>query len=83
MRELKTQTQLIEFTLHNRTEDIVEQLIKLNPKIIGFGVYIWNSIETLDVIRMLKLVKPDATVVLGGPEISFETSQQELFKIAD
>jgi len=49
MGELKTQTQLIEFTLHNRTEDIVERLLKSNPDIIGFGVYIWNSIETLDV----------------------------------
>lgn len=83
MGEIKHQTQLIEFTLHNRTEDIVEQLLHANPHIIGFGVYIWNSIETLDVIRMLKLVKPEIKIVLGGPEISFETSQQELYKVCD
>jgi len=83
MGELKKQSQLIEFTLHNRAEDIVEQLLQTNPHIVGFGVYIWNGIETLDAIRMLKLVKPDIVVVLGGPEISFETAQQELFKVAD
>lgn len=83
MGELKNHTQLIEFTLHNRTEDIVEQLLHANPNVIGFGIYIWNSIETLDVIRMLKLVKPDIKIVLGGPEISFETSQQELYKVSD
>jgi len=83
MGELKKQSQLLEFTLHNRTEDIVEQLLQTNPHIVGFGVYIWNSIETLDVIRMLKLIKPDIIIVLGGPEISFETDQQTLFKVAD
>ena len=83
MGELKKQTQLLEFTLHNRTEDIVEQLLHTNPNIIGFGVYIWNSIETLDAIRMLKLIKPELIIVLGGPEISFETNLQELSKVAD
>ncbi len=83
MGELKKQTQLLEFTLHNRTEDIVEQLLQTNPHIVGFGVYIWNSIETLDVVRMLKLVKPDIAIVLGGPEISFETTGQQLYKVAD
>lgn len=83
MGELKQQTQLLEFTLHNRCEDIVEQLLHTNPCIVGFGVYIWNSVETLNVIRMLKLIKPDTTIVLGGPEISFETTLQELSKAAD
>jgi len=83
MGQLKDQTQLLEFTLHNRTDDIVEQLLQTNPKIIGFGVYIWNSIETLDAVRMIKLVRPEIVIVLGGPEISFETSQQALFKEAD
>jgi len=83
MGDLKKQTQLLEFTLHNRTEDIVEQIVQTSPRIVGFGVYIWNSIETLDVVRMLKLVNPEIVVIVGGPEISFETTAQELFKIAD
>ena len=83
MGELKKQTQLLEFTLHNRTEDIVEQLLQTNPRIVGFGVYIWNSTQTLEVVCMLKLVKPELTIVLGGPEISFETTGQELYKVAD
>lgn len=83
MGELKAQSQLMEFTLVQRPDDIVELLLETNPSIIGFGVYIWNSLETLDVVRMLKLVKPEMTIILGGPEISYETTSQALYKEAD
>lgn len=83
MGNLKPDTRLMEFTLVQRPDDIVEQLLEKKPGIIGFGVYIWNSIETLEVVRMIKLVQPDITIILGGPEISFETTSQELYKIAD
>ncbi len=83
MGQLKSDTTLVEFTLVQRTDDIVEQLLNHNPSIIGFGVYIWNSIETLNVIRMLKILRPDISIVLGGPEISYETTSQELYRISD
>lgn len=83
MGELKSATQLMEFTLVQRPDDIVEQILETPPTIIGFGVYIWNTLETLEVVRMLKLLKPDMKIILGGPEISFETTSQELYKIAD
>jgi len=83
MGELKPRTRLMEFTLVQRPDDIVEQILENPPAIIGFGVYIWNTIETLEVVRMLKLIKPDIKVIVGGPEISFETTSQELYKVAD
>ncbi len=54
-----------EFTLESRPEDIVEQLLLAKPKIIGFGVYIWNVIQTEKVVALLKAVAPQVTVVLG------------------
>jgi len=83
MGELKPETRLMEFTLVQRPDDIVEQILATRPNIIGFGVYIWNSIETLEVVRMLKLLRPEITIILGGPEISFETTTQALYKVAD
>jgi len=83
MGELKSSTKLLEFTLAQRPDDIVEQLLDTQPHIVGFGVYIWNSLETLEVVRMLKLLKPEMVIVLGGPEISFETTSQDLYKLAD
>jgi len=52
-------------------------------QIVGFGVYIWNVTQTLEVIRLLKAARPDVTVVLGGPEVSHETHQQAIVQLAD
>lgn len=83
MGELKQETQLLEFTLVQRPDDIVEKILDASPAIVGFGVYIWNTLETLEVVRMLKLLQPNIKIVLGGPEISFETTKQALYKLAD
>ena len=69
--ELKSQATLREFTLAQATRDIVENILELNPRIIGFGVYIWNTREIEEVVRMLKKVRPDITIVLGCPEVSY------------
>ena len=72
-----------EFTLESRPEDIVEILLKYQPKVIGFGVYIWNAVQTLNVIALLKVVAPDVVVVLGGPEVSYENQEQEIVQLSD
>ncbi len=80
---LQTRAQILEFTLQQRPLDIVEKLLEKQPKIIGFGVYIWNVREITDIVAVLKQVAPDIVVVLGGPEISHETEQQALTDLAD
>jgi radical SAM superfamily enzyme YgiQ (UPF0313 family) len=80
---LKAQTQLREFVIAQPPLLIVEQLLALNPKVIGLGVYIWNVVETTQVVALLKALRPDIKVVLGGPEVSFETDSQEICRLAD
>ena len=43
----------------------------------------WNVTATTDVIRQLKLVRPDLKIVLGGPEVSHEWADQEIVRLAD
>lgn len=81
--ELRDQSQILEFTTDRTARDVAEVLISQNPKIIGLGVYIWNAKQTLELASLLKKLAPDVVVVLGGPEISFETEKQELFQWAD
>ena len=80
---LRGQTQLREFVIAQPPLLIAEQLLALNPKVIGLGVYIWNVLETTQVVRLLKSLRPDIKIVLGGPEVSFETEQQEICQLAD
>ena len=80
---LRAQTQLREFVIQQRPTQIVEDLLALNPTVIGLGIYIWNVVETTQVVRLLKTLRPDIRIVLGGPEVSHEVDQQEICRLAD
>ncbi|HQS32549.1 MAG: B12-binding domain-containing radical SAM protein [Polaromonas sp. 39-63-203] len=80
---LRAQTVLREFVIQQKPTQIVEELLALEPKVIGLGVYIWNVAETTQVVRLLKALRPDVKIVLGGPEVSFEVDQQEICRLAD
>jgi radical SAM superfamily enzyme YgiQ (UPF0313 family) len=83
MGELRDDTAIVEFVLGMRAADIVEALLARYPRIVGFGVYIWNAEETTKAVTLLKRVAPDVTVVVGGPEVSYETDEQRICALAD
>ena len=83
MGPLQEQTSLHEFVIGAKTTEIVERLLAPSPRIIGFGVYIWNVEETTKVVAMLKRVAPQVTIVLGGPEVSHEPGEQDIVRMAD
>ncbi len=83
MKELKPRTSILEWTIKENPRVIVEKILHHQPKIVGFGVYIWNTTETLQVISTLKMVAPHILIVLGGSEISYETETQEHLKWCD
>jgi len=80
---LREDTRLIEFDIQQRPVDVVETILAQQPRIVGLGVYIWNAREAAEVVAALKRVRPDIIVVLGGPEVSFETDQQEIVRLAN
>jgi radical SAM superfamily enzyme YgiQ (UPF0313 family) len=83
MGELQEQTRLQEFVIGTKTTEIVEKLLASRPRIIGLGIYIWNVEESTKVVSMLKRVAPDVTIILGGPEVSYETNEQEIVRLVD
>ncbi len=82
-REWQAQTKIMEFTIAMRPLDIAEQLLIGKPRIIGLGVYIWNITETTALVALLKALAPEVMIVLGGPEVSYETAQQAIVQQAD
>ena len=81
--ELQQFAQIQEWSLGVRERDVVEQLVGLDPDIVGFSVYIWNVDEITRVVQMLKRLSPQTVVVVGGPEVSFEWEETSLFQEAD
>jgi radical SAM superfamily enzyme YgiQ (UPF0313 family) len=83
LKELQQYCEIKEFIIQTRAIDIVEQILESKPDIVGFGVYIWNIVETTDVVNLLKVIAPEIKIILGGPEVSYETEQQAIVKCAD
>jgi radical SAM superfamily enzyme YgiQ (UPF0313 family) len=81
--DLRSRASLLEFDINQRPLDIAEVLLAHNPRIIGLGIYIWNVTESTKLAAALKRIRPGLIVILGGPEVSFETDQQEIIQIAD
>lgn len=61
-----------EFTINEPLEKIVYELHKKDADVLMFSSYIWNIDHISKVITSLKKIKPSYTIVLGGPEVSFE-----------
>ncbi|MBN8549160.1 MAG: B12-binding domain-containing radical SAM protein [Deltaproteobacteria bacterium] len=80
---LRERAAILEFEISQRPSDIVERILQLNPTIVGLGVYIWNTDQTREVVALIKRLRPQVTIVLGGPEVSYESQQQEIVGLAD
>ena len=81
--ELQAQALIKEFTIHERPIDIAEKLLELEPKIIGFSVYIWNITGITETVTLLKQIAPEVVIVLGGPEVSHLPDKPDVVDIAD
>jgi len=65
--------EIVEYTIKDPAMNIVSDLYQRQPDVIGFSCYIWNIEETIVVIRMLRKILPQVKIVLGGPEVSYDT----------
>lgn len=81
--DLQADTRLMEFDINQRIPDVLEAILWEDPQIVGIGVYIWNAEPAAQLVAALKRVRPDITIILGGPEVSYETDQQAICHDAD
>ncbi len=81
--ELQPRAVIAEFDINLRPLDIAEALLAREPRILGFGIYIWNVAQTTEVIAAIKRVRPEIKIILGGPEVSYETEGQKIVELAD
>jgi radical SAM superfamily enzyme YgiQ (UPF0313 family) len=80
---LRAAAAIVEFDINQRPVDIAEALLARDPRIIGLGVYIWNAAPATEVVAILKRMRPGLTIILGGPEVSYEVETQPIVELAD
>lgn len=83
MGTLQDSTCIIEFEGRVSAGEVVAALRRENPAIAAFGVYIWNSSLLERVLPELRRAMPKTRIVLGGPEISHDTTSHPLYHLAD
>src|SRR5690242_4843356 len=82
LKDLQPRAEILEFTIRQAQDDIsaiADALLSRNPKIIGFGLYIWNARATTELLKLLKARRAEIIIVLGGPEVSYETETHPAF----
>ena len=80
---LRERACMAEFHINQTPLEITEAVLLHEPRIVGFGVYIWNVEQTTEVVALLKRIRPELIIILGGPEVSYETDGQEIVALAD
>ena len=66
---------MTEATLKDRTHSVLSRLFGANAALYGFSCYIWNIEQMLAIAENLKALRPDALIVLGGPEVSYDAER--------
>lgn len=66
---------IVEYTINMPVLHILRDITENDIDVLGFACYIWNIEMTLHVVDMVKAVRPDIKIVLGGPEVSFTADE--------
>lgn len=73
--ELAPFISLAEYTINHRADEVLGDLYKRHPDVIGLSCYIWNFHFIRELIMEIPKVLPDTDIWLGGPEVSFEAEK--------
>lgn len=66
---------IVEYTINMPILDIISDITERDMDLVGFACYIWNIEMTLHVVEILKSVRPNIKIILGGPEVSFTADE--------
>lgn len=60
---------IIEFTIKDKKDTIINYILENKYDVVGFSCYIWNINLIKEILIMLK--DKNITIILGGPEVSY------------
>ncbi len=80
LKKFNLNVEILQFNINQNFMEILSDIAIKKSDVIGFSVYIWNSEITKNLIKDLKKILPETTVIAGGPEAAYNT---EWLDIAD
>lgn len=67
--------ELLETSINQKENDILKIIYKKQPDIIGLSCYIWNMSYIKSLLPTLRKILPTTTLILGGPEVSYDSME--------
>ncbi len=67
--------EIAEYTINQQPSKVLADIYKHDADMIMFSCYIWNKSFMGKILDDLAVVRPDAEVWLGGPEVSFDSDK--------
>lgn len=66
---------IAEYTINQPIDLVFDEILRQEADLIGFSCYLWNIEMVKKITAMLKQVRPKSRILLGGPEVSYDTAQ--------
>lgn len=67
------QAELLDLYPTQIQEEMLELILKMQPDVVAFPLYLWNRQRILNLTRELRRLKPEIILVAGGPEASADS----------
>ena len=71
--DMNYECKIREFSINDRDEKILEEIIKEKADVVAFSTYIWNIEIVKRLSNLIKLVDENIKIVYGGPEVSYDS----------
>ncbi|MCK9216855.1 MAG: B12-binding domain-containing radical SAM protein [Firmicutes bacterium] len=63
----------LELNINDNIDKIINDIYLTKSNVFAFSCYIWNIEIILKICSSLKKIIPDSIIILGGPEVSYES----------
>lgn len=70
--ELREHVELAEYTINHAFTDVLADIYKRQPDVIGISCYIWNISYVWELVAEIHKLMPNVPIWLGGPEVSYD-----------
>ncbi len=68
-------TAICDLNINDTQEDLLHRVMAADPDVLGVSLYIWNRDCAARLIRRVKALRPEITVIVGGPEATFSVNE--------
>lgn len=81
--DLRPRAALMERTIGEPLDMIVDDVAARPPRVLALGIYCWNATQADRLLQVLRPRLPDTVLVIGGPEVTDPSDEPSVIRHAD